>query len=158
MSTYNARMAAKLGLKSPDTALVNQLLTLMARSGADWTNTFRALVHIPNTPSPAAAATSGNGSSSAASASSSSSTAGQEQEQAESFPSPGAAVAAAVSAGLPQQLVDACTADALAEEGPALVDEWVTWLRLWRARLAEEGTPEKVRCWLIFAQGQAAGA
>lgn len=41
MSTYNSRMAAKLGLKSPDTALVNQLLTLMARSGADWTNMFR---------------------------------------------------------------------------------------------------------------------
>jgi uncharacterized protein YdiU (UPF0061 family) len=41
MSTYNTRMAAKLGLQSPDTALVNQLLTLMARSGADWTNTFR---------------------------------------------------------------------------------------------------------------------
>jgi uncharacterized protein YdiU (UPF0061 family) len=41
MSTYNTRMAAKLGLQSPDTALVNQLLTIMARSGADWTNTFR---------------------------------------------------------------------------------------------------------------------
>jgi hypothetical protein len=66
-------------------------------------------------------------------------------EQAEQYPTPAAAVEAAVAAGLPSQLVDALTADALAEEGPALVDEWVTWLRLWRARLAEEGMQEEVR-------------
>ena len=45
---------------------------------------------------------------------------------------------------LPQRLVEALTADALAEEGPALVEEWATWLRLWRARLAEEGVAEEV--------------
>lgn len=43
MSSYNSRMAAKLGLKSPDSALVNQLLVLMGRSGADWTNAFRCV-------------------------------------------------------------------------------------------------------------------
>jgi hypothetical protein len=49
-----------------------------------------------------------------------------------------------MAAGLPSQLVGALTADALAEEGPTLVDEWGTWLRLWRARLAEEGMQEEV--------------
>lgn len=151
MGTYNSLMGKKLGLNSPDTALVNQLLTLMARSGADWTNTFRALAHTPGTAA-GAGASSSNGSSDSSSTgpsstSSSSETptaaeaAGQEGEQ---FPTPGAAVEAALAAGLPQQLVDALTADALAEEGPALVEEWATWLRLWRARLAEEGMAEEV--------------
>ena len=147
MGTYNSLMGKKLGLNSPDTALVNQLLTLMARSGADWTNTFRALAHTPGT----AGTSSSNGSS--ASSTSPSSTSGSSEtpaaaeaagQEGEQFPTPGAAVEAALAAGLPQQLVDALTADALAEEGPALVEEWATWLRLWRARLAEEGMAEEV--------------
>jgi uncharacterized protein YdiU (UPF0061 family) len=153
MSTYNDFMSKKLGLTSPDTALVNQLLTLMARSGADWTNTFRALAHTPGT----AAATTTNGSSSGSGSDSTPSTSssssgvsasaaeqqGGDAEQ-EQYSSSEAAEEAYRAAGLPQRLVDAFTADALAEEGPALVDEWSTWLRLWRGRLAEEGLPEEV--------------
>jgi uncharacterized protein YdiU (UPF0061 family) len=44
MSTYNDFMSKKLGLTSPDTALVNQLLTLMPRSSADRTQTAGAVV------------------------------------------------------------------------------------------------------------------
>lgn len=126
---------------------------------------YRALIHTPGTASGSESASaptsngssssSGNSSSSAststdadastAAASTPASTAAPAQDQeAEQYPTPGAAVEAAVAAGLPQHLVDAMTADALAEEGPALVDEWTTWLRLWRARLAEEGIPEEV--------------
>lgn len=155
MSTYNDFMSKKLGLTSPDTALVNQLLTLMARSGADWTNTFRALAHTPGT---AAATTNGSTSSSGsgdstATGTSSSSGGGSapaaEQQggdvaEQEQYSSSEAAVEAYRAAGLPQRLVDAFTADALAEEGPALVDEWSTWMRLWRGRLAEEGLAEEV--------------
>ncbi|RZL79547.1 MAG: YdiU family protein [Rhodococcus sp. (in: high G+C Gram-positive bacteria)] len=44
---YAAGMAAKLGVAGelPDRALVDDLLTLMAEHGADWTGTFRALAH-----------------------------------------------------------------------------------------------------------------
>jgi uncharacterized protein YdiU (UPF0061 family) len=167
MPAYNSRMAAKLGLKSPDTALVNQLLVLMARSGADFTNTFRALVHVPDkapegaaAPGPdgrstnAASSSSTSGSSAAADAltttttSSGSSDSGDGSAAAAGeqrpYPTASAALAAALAAGLPQQLVDALEGDALAET-PGLVDEWATWLRLWRGRLAEEGLPEQVR-------------
>lgn len=111
----------------------------------------RALAHTPgssaavdSTQAPSSASTSGNGSSSTSSSEASSSSAAAEAAEQEQYPTPGAAVEAAVAAGLPSQLADAMTADALAEEGPALVDEWVTWLRLWRARLAEEGMQEEV--------------
>jgi hypothetical protein len=60
------------------------------------------------------------------------------------LPSGAAAIEAALAAGLPGVLVDALTGDAVAED-PGVIGEWVTWLRLWRARLAEEGLPEKVR-------------
>jgi uncharacterized protein YdiU (UPF0061 family) len=60
-------MAAKLGLTAYDDALVTQLLTLMVRSEADYTNTFRALSHVPaadGAESPGNAAGGSNGASS----------------------------------------------------------------------------------------------
>lgn len=44
---YNAGMAAKLGLLAPNEDLANELLTLMYKSKADFTNCFRALSHLP---------------------------------------------------------------------------------------------------------------
>jgi uncharacterized protein YdiU (UPF0061 family) len=45
-AAWRARFAAKIGIETPrdgDGDLINDLLTLMARDGADFTNTFRAL-------------------------------------------------------------------------------------------------------------------
>jgi uncharacterized protein YdiU (UPF0061 family) len=52
---YTAGMAAKLGVtgNSPDRTLIDDLLTLMAEHGADWTGTFRALAEeLRATPTP----------------------------------------------------------------------------------------------------------
>jgi hypothetical protein len=51
-SVYRAMMRRKLGLLrldegSADDALVESLLTVMAETGADWTNTFRRLATFP---------------------------------------------------------------------------------------------------------------
>ena len=43
--------ASKLGLATPDAALVNELLELMLRSQADYTIFFRRLSEIPEEPS-----------------------------------------------------------------------------------------------------------
>jgi uncharacterized protein YdiU (UPF0061 family) len=145
-STYNSEMAAKLGLQSHDQALTTELLTLMAQSEADWTNTFRALAHIPS------AATSSNGSSSSSAAgnngssssSSSSAETNQAQQQQQPLASTEAAVDAALAAGLPQRLVDALSAEQLQQQ-PQLVESWAAWLRVWQGRLAEEGLPDEQR-------------
>ncbi|CAI5461035.1 unnamed protein product [Closterium sp. Yama58-4] len=47
LSAYQQRMAAKLGLPSYDKDLTQSLLQLMAKHEADFTNTFRALAHVP---------------------------------------------------------------------------------------------------------------
>ncbi|KAG2451971.1 hypothetical protein HYH02_003744 [Chlamydomonas schloesseri] len=44
--TYNALMAAKLGLKEYDRALAQELMKLMYTDDADFTNTFRALCDV----------------------------------------------------------------------------------------------------------------
>ncbi|KAF8058303.1 selO [Scenedesmus sp. PABB004] len=122
VSTYNARMAAKLGLAGPDPLLAKELLRLMARSGADFTNTFRALAFVPTAaeeaPGDAAAAASGN--------------------------EGGAGAAAARTAGLPARLVDALTGEAL-DADAALVGDWAAWLGAWRARLAADGEADAPR-------------
>ncbi|CAI5489121.1 unnamed protein product, partial [Closterium sp. Naga37s-1] len=47
LSAYQQRMAAKLGLPSYEKDLTQSLLQLMAKHGADFTNTFRALARVP---------------------------------------------------------------------------------------------------------------
>ncbi|CAI7789920.1 unnamed protein product [Closterium sp. NIES-53] len=47
LSAYQQRMAAKLGLPSYDKDLTQSLLQLMAKHGADFTNTFRSLARVP---------------------------------------------------------------------------------------------------------------
>lgn len=105
---------------------------------------FRALCYVP-----AVEASSVSNVSSTSSSSSSSNgdvAAASENSEAEQQPlaSPEAAVAAALAAGLPQQLVDALSAEQLQQQ-PQLVASWATWLRVWRGRLAEEGMPDSER-------------
>ncbi|CAI5975991.1 unnamed protein product [Closterium sp. NIES-65] len=47
LSAYQQRMAAKLGLPAYDKDLTQSLLQLMAKHGADFTNTFRNLARVP---------------------------------------------------------------------------------------------------------------
>ncbi|GJP41952.1 hypothetical protein CLOM_g1565 [Closterium sp. NIES-68] len=47
LSSYQQRMAAKLGLPSYDKDLTHSLLQLMAKHSSDFTNTFRALSRVP---------------------------------------------------------------------------------------------------------------
>jgi uncharacterized protein YdiU (UPF0061 family) len=140
-------MAAKLGLQSHDQALTTELLTLMAQSEADWTNTFRALAHIPTADT---AASNGSSSSSAANNNGSSSSssvaesADAAQEEQQPLASAAAAVGAALAAGLPQRLVDALSAEQLQQQ-PQLIESWAAWLRVWKGRLSEEGLSDEQR-------------
>ncbi|WIA41728.1 hypothetical protein OEZ86_009071 [Tetradesmus obliquus] len=145
-STYNGKMAAKLGLQSHDQTLTTELLTLMAGSEADWTNTFRALAHIPTADSSSSSSSSSSAANNNGSSSSSLAAADQEQDEPNLPPlaSPEAAVAAAVAAGLPQRLIDALSAEQLQQQ-PQLIEGWAAWLRVWKGRLAEEGLPEGQR-------------
>lgn len=108
---------------------------------ADFTNTFRALSYIPTR----ATDPSSNGDGSNTSTSTSSSTS---EAAPESTPQPlestTAARYAALAAGLPETLVDALTLEALMED-PLLIDQWSQWLRVWRARLQEEGLSDAER-------------
>jgi uncharacterized protein YdiU (UPF0061 family) len=160
LDTYNSRMAAKLGLKTPDQTLSKELLILMVKSQADFTNTFRALSYIPtrethSSSSSAAAGTSSSSSSSSSNGNGSSNSSGGAPQTPdlsepsastapEPLESPAAAIFAAVSAGLPEKLVDALTADALMQD-PSLIDQWAQWLRVWRLRLQEEGLSDQER-------------
>jgi uncharacterized protein YdiU (UPF0061 family) len=140
-ATYNSKMAAKLGLQSHDQTLTTELLTLMAQSEADWTNTFRALAHIPTTDSSSSSSSAANNNGS----SSSSSPTGEDQQQGlPPLDSPEAAVDAALAAGLPQRLIDALSAEQLQQQ-PQLIEGWAAWLRVWKGRLAEEGVPDAQR-------------
>ncbi|CAI5510640.1 unnamed protein product [Closterium sp. Naga37s-1] len=47
LSAYQQRMAAKLGLPTYNKDLTQSLLQLMAKHGADFTNTFRSLARVP---------------------------------------------------------------------------------------------------------------
>jgi uncharacterized protein YdiU (UPF0061 family) len=142
-TTYNSKMAAKLGLKDHDQTLTTELLTLMAQSEADWTNTFRALAHIPTADTSSSSSSSSSEANNNGSSSSSTSLLAEGQEQ-QPLASPEAAVAAALAAGLPQRLVDALSAEQLQQQ-PQVIDGWAAWLRVWRGRLAEEGMQDEQR-------------
>jgi uncharacterized protein YdiU (UPF0061 family) len=142
-STYNSKMAAKLGLQSHDQTLTTELLTLMAQSEADWTNTFRALAHIPTADSSSNGSSSSSAANNNGSSSSSSAEADAAQEQ-QPLASVEAAVDAALAAGLPQRLIDALSAEQLQQQ-PHVIDSWAAWLRVWKGRLAEEGLPDEQR-------------
>jgi uncharacterized protein YdiU (UPF0061 family) len=143
-STYNSKMAAKLGLQSHDQTLTTELLTLMAQSEADWTNTFRALAHIPTADSNGSSSSSSSAANNNGSSSSSSLAEADAAQEQQPLASAEAAVDAALAAGLPQRLIDALSAEQLQQQ-PQVIESWAAWLRVWRGRLAEEGVPDEQR-------------
>ncbi|EFJ46698.1 hypothetical protein VOLCADRAFT_62183 [Volvox carteri f. nagariensis] len=119
--SYNARMAAKLGLREYDMTLTHELMRLMYDDDADFTNTFRALCSISCTEDePPECASSDSGSESGSGL--------RPTGHHHDLP---AALAAALNGGQP-----------LSEERVAA---WRQWLQAYRARLRAEGVPEAER-------------
>ncbi|GIL48322.1 hypothetical protein Vafri_4601 [Volvox africanus] len=116
--TYNARMAAKLGLKEYDRALSHELMRLMYDDDADFTNTFRALCSV-------------------------SSVEEEEEQQFQPDTSESVSRSGSGSVGLTAALSASLNGgQPLSSERLAA---WRQWLQAYRAKLRAEGVPDSQR-------------